>query len=490
MQEISRQLLFQASETIAALMGLHFQESRFRDLERGILSASADFGFQHPSLFINWLTSNNLSKQHIEKLACHLTVGETYFFREKESFEALGEYVFPELLRKRQDEKRLRIWSAGCSTGEEPYSIAMLLSKAVFGLKGWNITILATDISPLAIKKAAKGVYTEWSFRGTPQWVKDRFFKKTGDGLYEIAPSIKKMVSFEYLNLAEDVYPSLLNNTNAMDVIFCRNVLMYFSTEKAKLVINRLKNSLVDEGWLLVSPTEALKALTRQFTAVGFKGTTFYRKDVHGHKEPEIPLFTFMAPEVSPQLSSATPMPEDLPALPRPVAEEELKKERPAATPYEEALSLFTAGRYHEASTVLEKNSEASEEAGSCALLARIYANQGRLEDARSWCEKAAASDKLNPAYHYLLATIMLEQGEAAKASASLKKSLYLDPKFVLGYFVLGSILSRNGDTESAMKNFKNALDLLSSYAPEDTIPESEGLTAGRMSELITSMAI
>ncbi len=222
-------LLSQLSEFVATQMGLHFPKERWRDLERGIRSAAREFDFKDAESCLQWLVSSPLAKGQIEILARHLTVGETYFFREQKSLEILEGYVLPELIRtRRENEKRLRIWSAGCCTGEEPYSIAILLAKLIPDLKDWKITILGTDLNPRSLQKASEGVYSEWSFRGTPEWVGERYFTRAKDGRWAVLPSIKKMVTLHYLNLAEDAFPSLLSNTNAMDVIFCRNVLMYF----------------------------------------------------------------------------------------------------------------------------------------------------------------------------------------------------------------------------------------------------------------------
>src|SRR3989304_10126223 len=205
---ISKQLLSQLSELITPLMGLYFPETRWSDLERGIVPAARELGFADIEAFIKWLRSTPLTKNHVEILANHLTVGETYFFRDKESFQVIENRILPELLRSRQEsEKRLRIWSAGCSTGEEPYSIAILLSRMIPDLKDWNITILATDIHPSFLHKASLGVYGDWSFRDTPPGVKERFFKKTRDGRFEIDDHIKRLVDFAYLNLAEGSHP-------------------------------------------------------------------------------------------------------------------------------------------------------------------------------------------------------------------------------------------------------------------------------------------
>src|SRR4030067_704497 len=309
---ISKQLLSQLSELITPLMGLYFPEARWSDLERGIVSASRELGFSDIDAFITWLRSTPLTKNHVEILANHLTVGETYFLRDKESFQVIENRILPELLRSRQEsEKRLRIWSAGCSTGEEPYSIAILLSRIIPDLKDWNITITATDINLSSLKKASEGLYSEWSFRNVPSWIKESYFKRTGNGHYEIIPTIKKMVTFQYLNLAEDVYPSLLNNTNAMDMIFCRNVLMYFSKDTAQKAVNGFYKSLTDYGWLLIGPADAMRSLSLNFVAVNFENITLYVKDTKKTKTIE-------------DLRQATPPPYAPPRIepyqPRPIA--------------------------------------------------------------------------------------------------------------------------------------------------------------------------
>lgn len=489
---ISKQLLSQLSELITPLMGLYFPETRWSDLERGIVPAARELGFADIEVFIKWLRSTPLTKNHVEILANHLTVGETYFLRDKESFQVIENRIIPELLRsRRESEKRLRIWSAGCSTGEEPYSIAILLNRIIPDLKDWNITITATDINPRSLKKASEGLYSEWSFRNVPSWLKESYFKRTENGHYEIIPTIKKMVTFQYLNLAEDVYPSLLNNTNAMDMIFCRNVLMYFSPERAKKVVHGFCNSLLNDGWLLVSPTEAFKHITDYFTTANLSGTIFYRKD--GKKQRVVEDISFVekssyVPAV--ELKAGFPMPFGVVAEESPPRKIE-KPETPEAPPdlYTEAVMMFEHGRYAEATEKLmglSLNGKGNPKA--LVLLARACANQGRLADALKWCKKAIAADTLNPGYHYLLATILLEHGLLEETIQSLKKALYLDPHFVLAYFVLGNIMQKQGEPETSRKYFKNAFELASAQKPEEALPESEGMTAGRLSEIIEAM--
>ncbi|MFH1743141.1 MAG: CheR family methyltransferase, partial [bacterium] len=209
-------LLGELSAFVAERMGLRFPRSNWGDLDRGLTSAAREFGFGDLETFAQWVVSSQPSKEHTEILASHLTVGETYFFRDKTAFEILEQRMLPDLIRARYAEgRRLKIWSAGCCTGEEAYSIAMVIDRAVPDASEWRIDIVATDINRHFLRKAEAGVYTEWSFRQTPPWLREKYFRKTDTNKFEILPRIKSMVEFEYLNLAEDVYPSFLINLYA-----------------------------------------------------------------------------------------------------------------------------------------------------------------------------------------------------------------------------------------------------------------------------------
>jgi chemotaxis protein methyltransferase CheR len=490
-------LLSQVADFVAAKMGLYFSRERWTDLERGVESASRDLGFPNVESCIRRLISLPLEKAQIEILASHLTVGETYFFREKNTFSALEEHIIPDLIRsRRQAQRRLRIWTAGCATGEEPYSIAILLRKLIPDLWDWNVAILATDINPSFLQKAAHGVYNEWSFRDTPVWVKERYFKRRQEGRYEILPEIRKMVNFSYLNLAEDGYPSLLSNTNAMDVIFCRNVLMYFASARAKQVIQKFHRSLLDGGWLIVSPSETSHVLYSGFVTANFYGAILYRKDspkassgaASGLEELKLSVEQALPFSFAPQPQLETPIaapPEESTASGAP----ERNIDEPEHARYGEALDLYVGGRYEEAAHIL--SSRLIRDPSDCQamiLLARVYANQGKLTVAIEWCEKAVIADKLNPACYMLHATILQEQGDVPEAIRALRRALYLDQNLVLAHFALGNIARQQGKVEEAIKHFENARALLATYSLEQILPESEGVTAGRLIEIIGSM--
>ncbi|PTR05314.1 CheR-type MCP methyltransferase [Nitrosospira sp. Nsp5] len=477
-------LLSQLSELLSTQMGLYYPEKRLTDLERGIIAATPALGVGSPEACVRQLLSATLTRKQVEILASHLTVGETYFFREKKSFTVLEDHIFPELMRTcAHANRQLRIWSAGCCTGEEPYSIAMLLDRLIGHSEKWNATILATDINPVFLQKAAEGLYSEWSFRETPVWIKERYFKQRKKGQFEILPHIRKRVTFSYLNLAEDAYPSLTNDTHAMDVIFCRNVLMYFSPEWVQKIGQNFHRSLVNGGWLIVSPVESSSSLFSQFKATPFPQAILYQKTKKQESQTSVAEYSATMPDSSP---SASCMP--APALTQVSFFQDEKISFSLKHVSTEALSVVTSASVQPQN--VQHTGIDPEHHGLDALCrtARSHANLGELTEAIKWCEKAIAANKLNPAAHYLLATIHQELGQGEIAAQSLMRTLYLDPNFVLAHFALGNLCLSQGRHREAERHFDNALALLHAH-PHDELPlEAGGLTAGRLTEIITSV--
>jgi len=465
--EISRETLARLSEYLKTQMGLYFPEKRWDDLLNKMARAMKDFDYRDLSGFIEWLVSSPRSRQEIEILASHLTISETYFWREPRVFEALVKQILPELIRVREKgERRLRIWSAGCASGEEPYSIAIALRRLLPVPEDWRITILATDINPGILSRAMAGVYGEWSFRGLHKRLKEEYFHRKEGGRFEILPEIRKMVTFAYLNLVEDLYPSPLNNTNAMDLIFCRNVLMYFTPERAVQVGQRLYNSLVDGGWLMVGASELSQFTFPQFASVHFPGAIVYRRETRESRPSEV----FRLEEISspPPLRESTRI-------------QVVESASPKQATYAEVLDRSVPGR-DIAAPVKQQGEEATFD---ITLKIRALADRGNLAEALSACDEAIAADKLDPEMHYLRAIILQEQNGHGEAIAALKRALYLDPNFVPAHFAIGNLMLRRGNARAAKKSFENVLALLSAYRAEDILPEFEGLTAGRCREII-----
>jgi chemotaxis protein methyltransferase CheR len=472
------------SELIAQTMGLDFPAQRRGDLQRGLAGAAQEFGFDDAQECVNWLLSAPVTPAQLQVLAAHLTVGETYFFRDPQTLQALASSILPELIQARRGrDQRLRIWSAACSSGEEPYSLAILLHEALPDLKEWEVTITATDIDRGALTKAAAGIYGEWSFRDAPARLKSRYFSRTAGGRYAIAPWIRRLVNFECLNLAQDIYPSLATGTDAMDIVFCRNVLMYFTPAQSGRVVARLRSSLVDGGWLAVSPSEASHALFPDFATANFPGAILYRKSATSPRQARWPIAASLgeaANYVAVTLEAPAPWaPAPIPALPA----------EAAPSPGAVAQLLYQQGRYAEAAdTLADSSTQQAPGPQALSLRARSLANLGQLADALACCERWIAADKMDPAGHYLRAVVLLEQGDFEPARSSLQRAIYLDPDFVLAHFALGDLARRRGKPEEADKHFANALHLLRCQPPDAFLPESDGLTAGQLAQTIGSM--
>jgi chemotaxis protein methyltransferase CheR len=439
--------LSRLNELVAGHLGLHFPRERWPDLERGFYAAAEECGFnQDVEGYFQTLLSSVWTQEQMEILAAYLTIGETYFFREKLSLEILRERIVPELLRTHASRGRpIRIWSAGCATGEEPYSIAIVLSKLMAGLKHGAVEILATDINTRSLHKAFQGIYSAWSFRGTPAWVRRTCFETAANDRAAINSNLKKMVRFAPLNLTDDDYAPLSNCTGGVDVIFCRNVLMYFTPVGMRKVIRQLYRYLAADGWLIVSATETCHELFSEFATVNLGDVTLYRKSTAR-------LPAALALPVGDVTGSSTPL----------------------LSPAKEADSVSAPF--------------ASDDAQAMFSLARLCANQGKLAEALAWCDKAIAVDKLAARVHYLRATILQEQSSIPEALLALRHAVYAEPQFVLGHFALGNLTLKHGTPKESQKHFENVLLLLARYRPEEIVPESDGLSAGRLIEMAVTL--
>lgn len=481
-------LMSKISGFIAERMGLHFPEERWPDLARILKTVGHELGFEDSDSVSRWLTTSEPTVRQIEMLASHLTVGETHFYRDPASFDLLEREILPSLVARRaQTGRTLRLWSAGCCTGEEAYSLAIACARAVPDLCGGNISILATDINPDFLSKAEEGVYSKWSFRGTPGWVSERFFSPAPGGKFAIDTAIKHLVHFSYLNLATDSYPSLHNNTNAMDVIFCRNVLMYFTPAHQRKVIAALHGCLVDGGYLVVNPAEANSVLFPMFAMEHRDGIILYRKlsqPTHSIVWPS----SVASPPVSapPVFEPAFFAEQESPAPAAP----SIRDDQPAPqVSFETAARLFSEGNYDAAAAQLTRITQVEPGlARAPLLLARIYANQGRLDEALIWCQQAAAAERTNPAVHFLCATICHELGRLQEAIAAFGKVLYLDQDYILAHHALGVIYKRLGKQKESRRHLSVALKLLSARSKDEILPESEGMTCGRLVETVRVM--
>ena len=300
------------------------------------------------------------------------------------------------------------------------------------------------------------------------------------DQYFQLKPKVARRVSFAYLNLAEDTYPSLMTNTCAMDLILCRNVAIYLPEEQVGQIVSRFAGCLVQEGWLMVAATETDPRGFPGFATRSFGTVTVYQL---GGPERET------QPEAAPPAEcQAPPGPASRPAVsaPRPAAPPSWPKPQPPLVAGPELLSqarrLLEQDQLQSARCLLE---QARGQRGATANLwlkgGRRLANLGRLAEARYWCGHALEAEPLMPEAHHCRALIALEEGEVDLAVDHLRKALYLEPNHLAAHFSLATLYRKLGRDQKALLHGRQAIRLASSLPPEQKVPEADGLAAGRI---------
>ncbi len=218
--------------------------------------------------------------EELKNLFNVITTNETSFFRNPIQLKIFEKEILPKVIEQKRKSiiKKIRIWSAGCSTGEEPYTIAIIVSEVLGREKKlWNIKIIGNDLSPQVIETAKRGIYMEYTLRNTPKHIIEKYFTQIEKGKYEISSELKKMVYFHTINLIDR---SQTNQVEMCDIIFCRNVLIYFDDENKRKVVNNLYDRLVPGGYLFVGHSENLHNITRAFVPCSYPGGFVYQKVV------------------------------------------------------------------------------------------------------------------------------------------------------------------------------------------------------------------
>jgi chemotaxis protein methyltransferase CheR len=317
----------------------------------------------------------------------------------------------------------------------------MMLDRLLPDRPDWALTILATDVNPEALALARRGLYRTWSFRHTPRWVRERYFRHHREHTFGLEPRLRQMVTFAPLNLVAESYPAVVTNTGAMDLILCRNVLMYFTPGAQHATVARLQRVLAHGGWLLVSPAEMSADLFRPLVAVPFPGTIFYYKEPPRGWQPEDRAQRtprgWQAAHVGQRAGDDRP---------------------PLSPPPSPAPQAYLQG-------------------------ARALADQGDLHAAARLCEAVLARDQLDPEAYVLLAAIRQESGDIPAALTALRRATYLAPDSASAHFLLGSLLLRQGQHQRGRRAMETAIHLLRAVPCHEVLAGSDGLTAGRLLE-------
>jgi chemotaxis protein methyltransferase CheR len=506
-------------------------------LEIGLLKALQDVPLSKPGInaYYHYLNEARTPDAHVEmeRLINLLTVGETHFFRNSAQFDALANDVLPSLIaHKRREAKavaanssvtpQLRLWSAGCATGEEAYSLAILLHELIPDIEHWNILILATDINRDSLARAQDAVYSDWSFREERAKKARPLYFKEAKGRYRLVDKIRRAVTFARHNLIEDDFPAVHNNTTAMDLIVCRNVTIYFAPETSRQLVDKFHDALTEGSWLVVGHSEPSLTTFRSFQVRTFPKAILYQKtgqptlwpdtwepfkaDSNGSSaHPDDPPGKFSSGLLSKWLNDSsqteeeqseaatpvgsntrtvyeTPSEESPPAKLKPPRRTSLlsfpEKNGTAALrdmdPYERARLYLSRGHINEAVEALEeKLEEMPAFAPAICLMARAYADLGQWAQARAWCEQAIELDSLMPEAYYVMAMVDEYEDRVEQAIANLKKVVYLDRESPLPYFNLAVLYQKEARFRQSKQALNNVIRILEKWPPDEIIPDS-----------------
>jgi chemotaxis protein methyltransferase CheR len=468
---------------IAQRLGLHFDDTKLEFLAE-VLDRRVDKGGLMLSPYLDRLEGPDITAE-LQALALELTVPETYFFRHMDQFRAFADVALPEAQATRGATARLCLLSVGCASGEEPYSLAMLAREGAE--QGWNVAIHAFDINSAMLAKAARGLYTVWALRETPAESQRRWFRPVGKE-FELDESIRAAVTFQEVNLAQEnaeLWPA-----GRYDVIFCRNVLMYFTPQTAQGLVARLTRSLAPGGHLFLGSAETLRGLSNDFHLRHTHGAFYYqRKDPKNDERRERceDIFGDISQDKSAQhvvVRPATSVPEPAwtnnwletiqgasdrietltgrstpksqPGGGGPAAEKQTAAQLPLV------MELLKKERFSDALDLLGCLPVESEQDPVVQLLrAALLTHRGDLNAAETVCAQLLNQDELNAGAHYLLALCRESARDRQGALDHYRSAIYLDPGFAMPRLHLGLMARRDGEREVATRELGQALVLL-----------------------------
>ncbi len=453
------------------------------DLSEHVINLMEETRAQSPRDLYALMQSQPTGHQLQDKLVESLTVSETHFFRNRPQIEALEQHILPELIRRNRESRTLRIWSAGCATGEEPYTIAMLLHRLLPDLAMWKISLLASDLNASSLEKAREGLYGAWSFRQIPDHYKECYF--TPDGRkFRIASHIVSMVHFVRMNLVEPSYPSLAGATASLDLILCRNVFIYFDEATTQAIVHRFHQSLAERGWLVVGHAEPSQKIFAAFATRDFPGAVLYQKCSTADSSFDVDHRNIPVAWTAPALDAPLPESNRSPAThtepPRVRADSKSKSSVDELLAEVEAL---IAGRRHAQALVALEAIHVTypKLAQACYLSARVHAVQAHWREAAASIEQAVKLAPLNASAHYLQGLILKESDDFGGAVESFRHCTYLEPAHALAHYLMAVSLRHLGADARAEKTMERAASALQGLPADDAVRDGDGLTVGQL---------
>jgi chemotaxis protein methyltransferase CheR len=461
-------------QIISGRFGLNFDDSKLPFLA-DVLKHRQETVRQDAAAYLGRLESAGHWLDELRELAIHLTVNETYFFRNQDQFRALMYNALPARVAARKESRSLRVLSAGCASGEEAYSLAIILRENVPD-PSWNVSVRAIDVNAAVLEKAKRARYSPWSLRETSPETQRRWFATEGKD-FVLDKSVRDAVVFEERNLAEE--NADLWKAESYDVVFCRNVIMYLTPENARAVIARIARSLAPGGYLFLGHAETLRGLSQDFHLEHTHDTFYYRSK--GPSERGMPLREGMSQpfsavsEILPTLVLVDDGATWVEAIQRAserianlshasqLVDERQVEAAPAATSHRtQLLDLLEKERYDDALAIARKApAESVDDPEALLLRAALLVHAGQIEQAETACKDLLRIDELNAGAHYLRALCLESKGDSAAAAEQDRVAVYLDPAFAMPRLHLGLLARRTGDRAAARVEFARALTLL-----------------------------
>jgi len=459
-QEVSRfQML------IVNLLGLYFDESKFGNLAKILQNRVLAHGESYAQ-YLDRLTDVRTIEE-IGSLARELTVTETYFLRNIEQFKAYGAIALPTRAAAINNDRCIQVLSAGCASGDEPYSLA-IAAREYFPAWAENIAITAVDVNPAMLRKAALASYTNWSLRECPDNLKTRWFKSDGD-LFVLDDVIRRAVHFEARNLSQDA-PGFWQPTR-FDIVFCRNVLMYFNAAQMQAAIRRIAQAMVPGGYLFLGHAETLRGISNDFHLCHSHGTFYYQRKEQLTTAANIdnPLPASWYP-TSTKLDTSwiTTIKDASDRIHALIPQQKVDAIKPAALVAHPTADLHRALEFlhrEQFNLTLEQISglptEQANDPDVLLLKAVSLSHSGALVQAEAVCRELLLRDELSAGAHYVLALCREGAGDAEGAIEHDQAAIYLDPEFAMPRFHIGLLTRRRGDRQGAYRDLSEALILL-----------------------------
>lgn len=410
---------------LEAVLGLSFSGPRRTRLLAAIEAQREACGLS-PELFLDAVSRPG---QAHDRLVAEVTVGETYFFRDRVQCDLLRALVLPELAARSGPEQSITMWSAGCASGEEPFTLAALAEEA--GL-GERCTVVGSDASGRALDKARRGTYGPWSMRSTTPAEQAAHFRQR-DGHFQVAEQLRQRTRFVQRNLLDGPPPP-----GRFDVVLCRNLLIYLTREAVQRAAEVLAGALAQDGWLITAagdPPLDAPGLEPLRTRYGLA----YRR-----ARPGLPG---LPPPVS--AMSTEPRPSA-----RPVAPDARHHRRPAARPAHRSPARPVPVPEATPATALAEQ-------------IRLLGDAGRVAEACRIAGDAAQAHPLDVELRYLAGVVLLEAGRLDEAAEAASSAVYLGPELAAAHLLLGQVEHARGNAERARRSFRNGSRLLAA-APDD----------------------